>query len=337
MKDSRVPAPIDVQLPASIPIQRHSFHDAKRAADWQEILSDVLVPITLNARAGRRSEHFQMNVRFQRIAVLSFAAFSPGGLIAISHRRKVDQRDSKYLKVLFMIAGLSLLSQGAREVALKAGTWTLYDPTTPYRIDSDDGAECLALALPVRDVWPWQRFVEHETTAVQPIRGNALLAMQSMRLCLDGGIDPGLDDLSSFGESIALLMGSAVSRAIEPLLPIAANKTSHILLLRAQEQVRNHYHDPELTVDSLAQALQVSRRTLYNALQAAEQTPQRLILRYRLDAFRRALANPALSHKTLTELGLDVGFSDIAHFSRLFRKHFGLTPRVYREMHRNSK
>jgi AraC-like DNA-binding protein len=37
-----------------------------------------------------------------------------------------------------------------------------------------------------------------------------------------------------------------------------------------------------------------------------------------------------LRNKTITEIAFSWGFSDSAHFSRSFRKQFGICPRVFR-------
>jgi AraC-like DNA-binding protein len=50
----------------------------------------------------------------------------------------------------------------------------------------------------------------------------------------------------------------------------------------------------------------------------------------RLERCRADLRNPALSDLTVTSIALRRGFTDPAHFSRLFRAAFGTTPSQYR-------
>lgn len=40
---------------------------------------------------------------------------------------------------------------------------------------------------------------------------------------------------------------------------------------------------------------------------------------------------PTLNTGNLSEIAYRVGFSDQAHFSRSFKRHFGMTPSEYRE------
>jgi AraC-like DNA-binding protein len=46
----------------------------------------------------------------------------------------------------------------------------------------------------------------------------------------------------------------------------------------------------------------------------------------RLERCREDLSDPALAHRSIMEIAEHWGFGDPAHFSRAFRKQFGMTP-----------
>lgn len=56
-------------------------------------------------------------------------------------------------------------------------------------------------------------------------------------------------------------------------------------------------------------------------------TFQEFLLRYRINKATELLANPAIA---VTDVALIVGFSDLSHFTRTFRRCVGLTPSGYR-------
>jgi len=56
-------------------------------------------------------------------------------------------------------------------------------------------------------------------------------------------------------------------------------------------------------------------------------TPHRYLLRLRVDRAKRLIQKKSM---TLVEIALECGFADQAHFSRVFTKHFGLSPSQYR-------
>jgi AraC-like DNA-binding protein len=50
------------------------------------------------------------------------------------------------------------------------------------------------------------------------------------------------------------------------------------------------------------------------------------LLERRLDAAAAILRNPAMDHVRIAEVAIAVGFTDISHFNRSFRRKFGDTP-----------
>ena len=57
-------------------------------------------------------------------------------------------------------------------------------------------------------------------------------------------------------------------------------------------------------------------------------TPQKYLRKLRMRMASRCLV---YTTQSLSEVALSCGFGDQSHFSREFRRHFGRTPRQYRE------
>jgi AraC-like DNA-binding protein len=97
---------------------------------------------------------------------------------------------------------------------------------------------------------------------------------------------------------------------------------------RVLEHIRDHY-STVLTNRHLAQVAHMSLRAFERKFLACfHLTPQHYLKRLRLQMASRALVYTAQS---LVEVAQNCGFSDQSHFSREYRKHFGRTPRDYRE------
>jgi len=99
---------------------------------------------------------------------------------------------------------------------------------------------------------------------------------------------------------------------------------------RIKQHVTEHLGDPELTVDGIAHALNCSRRQLYNAFSEEPDGVAGYILRRRLEACRRSFDDRGNAHRSITDIALGFGFSNMAHFSRVFRTHLGMAPSDYR-------
>ncbi|MFH1497707.1 MAG: helix-turn-helix transcriptional regulator [Verrucomicrobiota bacterium] len=100
------------------------------------------------------------------------------------------------------------------------------------------------------------------------------------------------------------------------------------LVTQAQNFVRTHLADTDLSIAGLARALGCSPDHL--ARQFHHETglnPSVWIARERIALAKDLLAEPGLN---IAEIGWACGFNEPSYFIRVFRKHAGNTPRTYR-------
>jgi AraC-like DNA-binding protein len=94
-----------------------------------------------------------------------------------------------------------------------------------------------------------------------------------------------------------------------------------------REAIEEHLADPDLDVDRLADAVAVSRSTLYRRLKDEIGTPpSEFIRQVRLEHGARLLRE---EKGTVSEVAYAVGFSSLSYFSRSFREHVGQSPSEY--------
>jgi AraC-like DNA-binding protein len=107
---------------------------------------------------------------------------------------------------------------------------------------------------------------------------------------------------------------------------------------RVRDVVRAARHDRALwDPKALAQRIHVSQRTSQRVfLDYVGQGPKWVARRYRIQAAVEALdaerIDPTTSRRDLTALALDLGYYDLAHFSRDFRDVTGYAPSEYRAL-----
>ena len=90
--------------------------------------------------------------------------------------------------------------------------------------------------------------------------------------------------------------------------------------------MRAHLDDPQLSRSSIAAAHHMSARTLDRLFADQPWSVSGLIRHERLDGVRRDLEDPLLRHRSVAVLAARWGFFDAAHFSRVFRQHYGYPP-----------
>jgi AraC-like DNA-binding protein len=74
----------------------------------------------------------------------------------------------------------------------------------------------------------------------------------------------------------------------------------------------------------------LSVRYINNLFNTEDTSLMRYLTQQRLELAKRRLSNHLLRHKTITELAMQSGFNNMAHFSRLFKQNYGVSPRQYR-------
>ena len=100
------------------------------------------------------------------------------------------------------------------------------------------------------------------------------------------------------------------------------------LVRQAMGWIHSHYAEP-LTREDIAQSIGISPDYLTDCFrQEMGITPITYLRRYRIREACELLKTTDLS---ITQVALEVGFSESAHFTRTFHREVGLTPRAYRQ------
>jgi len=88
---------------------------------------------------------------------------------------------------------------------------------------------------------------------------------------------------------------------------------------------RANLDDPDLGPETLAAAGPMSVRSLNRLFGALGVTPMRWVWSERLEASRAALLQGEV--RSVTDAAFAHGFSELGHFSRSFKRRFGISPR----------
>jgi AraC-like DNA-binding protein len=92
--------------------------------------------------------------------------------------------------------------------------------------------------------------------------------------------------------------------------------------------MKDHYHEP-ITNRQLARLAHMSVRSFERKFRGSfHLTPQKYLRKLQLRMASRALI---YTGQSIAEVAANGGFSDQSHLTREFRRHFGRTPRAYRE------
>lgn len=134
-------------------------------------------------------------------------------------------------------------------------------------------------------------------------------------------------------------MGTATIELVRAFVLIASDRAqardalADTLSVRIHGYVRRQLRDPALTPHSIARAHNISVRQLYKLTAALHEGGlAHWITTQRLAGARHELADPACRHRSIAMIARSWGFVSAPHFSRRFRRAYGMTPRDWREL-----
>jgi AraC-like DNA-binding protein len=103
-----------------------------------------------------------------------------------------------------------------------------------------------------------------------------------------------------------------------------------VFSLGLQGFIQRRLADPELTPATIAEAHHISVRTLHRLFGSHGHTVTEWIRTRRLDRCRRDLTDPLLADQPVSAIAARWEYRNPAHFTRLFRSHYEVTPSDYR-------
>lgn len=99
---------------------------------------------------------------------------------------------------------------------------------------------------------------------------------------------------------------------------------------RILRHVEARLGDPALSTQSVSAELRLSDRYIQKLLAERDQTLSGLIRERRVEEAKRLLRDPTARARSISTIAFQLGFSDSAYFSRVFREATGMAPREFR-------
>lgn len=241
-------------------------------------------------------------------------------------RREIAAGGRAYYGLLLLHKGQEEVTMGSRTVLLEPGNILLWDSTEPIRFKLHSPVYKTTVLVPqtrMDDALPQTRNLVGKAMDWRQGLG-AVAASHIAALCAQASHIHHLQAHPAAETALMLIatsLGSQEARAGESARTGFAD--------RIKTHIESNLDDLALGPGTLAERFSISIRYLHLLFAKEDQTVSRWILERRLERCRRDLmvAGP---HKNITETAFAWGFNDGAHFSRVFKKRYGVSPREYR-------
>lgn len=241
-------------------------------------------------------------------------------------RRKgnIARSSENYYYLLTSATSTWRASQDETQARLLPGDMVLLDSRRCYELHFPESYSNLAVQLPIDWLETW--LPEPQRLLGRRFDGKhgwgETLSSLLRQLTPDG-----VGDLALPGQIVADQVGALLSLASHRLAPIDARPKRHdVLVKRIQEEIRSRCTEPGLAAGLIASEIGMSVRTLHRHLAAADMTFAGVLMAERMAMAHRMLATPAFAGLNIGEIGYRVGLMDPSHFSRAYKRHWGVNP-----------
>jgi AraC-like DNA-binding protein len=228
--------------------------------------------------------------------------------------------------VLHVVRGRATLRRAPQPIEMAAGDLMVVPASGSHDVLTEAGSELLVVRLADSMIGPHRPAMQTMFgMSIATQRGTASLVAHLLRDLANQAPDYAPSQPGRLAQHVAGLIGLMCVDGGEAL-----GRPRHTLLQRATEFIEEHLADLDLAPDLIAASLNVSTRTLHRLFENEGLTINGWTRSRRLEHCRLELLDPDHAEESVSTIGSRWGLWDAAHFSRVFKANFGLSPRAYR-------
>ncbi|CAB4887246.1 MAG: helix-turn-helix domain-containing protein [Actinobacteria bacterium] len=294
---------------------------------WCRVLAENDIPMQI---ACAQRSTFRASLKSRNLGGIHFFDIRSDAHVAKRTSLNLMSDDMRVYGITLQIEGSSTISQDGQTSVLNPGDFALYDSTREFAREFFDNHRCLIVRFPHTMMQLPSHTLRHVTaTRFGASEGVGVVVSPFLLETANN-----LADLSGWsGVRVAHALIDLVSSAFAEKLTdeqVATANPRANAFVRICDYVADNLGDPHLSPDYIAQANFISTRQLHKIFHAERITVSQFIRERRLEQCRRQLADPADAHLTVGQIAAQWAIYDGAHFSRIFRNAYGMSPRDYR-------
>jgi AraC-like DNA-binding protein len=241
--------------------------------------------------------------------------------------RQIRTDGTDYFGILLLLDGQERVRQNGWEATLKPRSLMIWDSTREIDFAVDSPLRKITLFVPQHRADQHRAVRRHCGEVIECGRG--IPAVVAAHLASLAGELDAIDHLD--GAAAVDLTVELIAAAFEARADHVVSAAQRDLRGAIEAHIRENIADTDLTPTAIAERFAISKRYLHLMFARSDRTVCQFINDTRLDRARLELTSPTSDGDTITTVAGRVGFTDPAHFSRVFKQRYGVAPRTYRQ------
>ena len=296
-------------------------------AQFRAAVADAVVPLDVHAES---SDAFLGHLGAATAGDLHLLSLDATAHSVHRTPSRIERSREDYLKFTLVERGTAMIVQDGRDTMLAAGDMAIYDTSRPYSLLFDEDVHLSILMFP-RTLLHVPAEVISRTTAMRLAGASGVGAM----------VRPYLASLvAQAGEVDARTAGRLARNAVDMVGTLVESTLTSLphtaaahrdVMHRILGYIDDHLTSPGLAPAQIAAAHFISLRHLHGLFSEYGASVSTVIRTRRLERCYDELVDPRQAGCSVSAIAMANGFVDSAHFSRLFRAHFGVPPSTVRD------
>lgn len=302
----------------------HLLPQAERQAYWQEIIDSAYFPLELSFRNPSK---FHASLSQLQLSNISISYLSSSSMCFDRSQKQIDDSEPYFL-ITLPVKNNVFFSQSNHNILCQPDAFILERSDLPYRFsyEKENALWVIRIALSelkakLRDP---ERYLYMQFDRRQGVGAMFFDFLQSV---VNQSFYTDSSCIQPFSNQLVDLLVLALKNDDRVILSNEENiRSAH--LLNIERFVKINMCNPELSPDMIAKSCGISTRYLHKLFKDSDQTVCQWIKELRLQSAMNEIKTNRAT--TLAEIAYRWGFSDQAHFCRLFKSRFNCTPREIR-------
>jgi AraC-like DNA-binding protein len=236
--------------------------------------------------------------------------------------RIIANRPADVFAIGIQVAGNGFGSQDGRDSVFQPGDLVLYDMIRPFRMTFRNNFVRTTVLFPrsalLSRVGPAEQFVGRSIDGTTGVGAILSPMLQNLSSSIAGISTVTRERVA---ENLLDLIASALLSSYEPA-PLSAGMT----LTRIKLWIETHLGE-KLSAENIASQFRLSARHVNRLFEREGTSSMHHVWQRRLTRCHQDLTDPAMRHRSISDIAFAAGFNDLSHFSRVYRARYGCAPR----------
>ncbi len=291
---------------------------------WKDVVCNHI--INVDCENPRNNSNFFGKIRIERYGDITFSEMRSQSALFIRRAEHIQKHNSDFILLTLRLDSKASKIVDSRRMNIASGDLSLYHGTRKSLLHVNETIEAIVCNIPLK-------YFDRHINQPEDLHGT-LISAQSQLGSLASSY------LLSLAATIGKLSEQQRQKVIDNFLQLLSIATEHkdkpkdvhmeaiqtSMVIQIKEFILCNLANQELSPELIANKFRISPRYLYNIFSAEHTTPCQFILDERLNSARLQLLNKKAHRKNVSEIAFDIGFNNVSHFCRQFKRKFHATP-----------